>query len=633
MKKGIVFIAVIALPLYILAQLSPAIDSIPMRDGKKLAADIYLPDTAGGMTYATILIQTPYNRTAYRHWLPLGIGLNVLNLHFAIVIVDWRCFYGSHSACVANPDRGNDGFDVVEWIASRSWSDGKVGTWGASALGKIQFETAKKRPPHLVCCAPLVAGPQFDYSEYYPGGVFRTEYVEQLDALGYGLSTFILAHPCHDITWQYVENANMYPDSISVPMLMIGGWYDHNTDLMLEFFYKLTRESDTSVRHKHKLVMGPWCHEGVGRLQQGELSYPQALGVSDTLAMDFFEYHLLGAHNGWPARPLIRYFQMGENTWKFIDTLSFDDVTNVRLFLKSNGLLEKAAPASMGECNSFDYDPRDPSPTHGGATLRSDLLQGPYDQAALVESRNDIITFSTPSLSANTVLKGKVKVRLFISSGRKDTDFAIRLTDVYPNNSSYLLAEGITRMRFRNGFSTSDTAVMTPGEIYPVDIELPATCNTFLAGHKIRIDVTSSNFPRFDRNLNNGLRMYVPGDTLSGDNTVYTNSDNASYVDLPLVSYTENIEAPLSCEPFRIGLYPNPASNYINISINSNSRSLMNIHVLDMNGKEVMNTMESIEKGNEHFRLNVSGLQPGIYIAKFTDEKNFTVMKKFTVLR
>ncbi len=633
MKKGIAFIVAVALPIFILAQLSPAIDSIPVRDGKKLAADIYLPDTSGGMTYPTILIQTPYNRTAYRHWLPLGIGLNVAGMHFALVIVDWRCFYGSHAACVINPDRGKDGYDVVEWIASRSWSDGQVATWGASALGKIQFETAKKRPPHLVCCVPLVAAPQFEYLEYYPGGVLRTEYIQQLDSLGFGLLALILAHPCRDISWQYIENANMYPDSISVPMLLIGGWYDHNTDLILEIFHKLTQESAMAVRQKHKLLMGPWCHEGVGRLQQGELSYPQGVGVSDSLAMDFFEYYLLGAHNGWPARPPVRYFQMGENNWHTLDTLMFDDVSNVRLFLKSNGMLEVAAPSSQGDCNSFDYDPRDPSPTHGGATLRSDLLQGPCDQAAAVESRNDIITFSTPALVANTVLKGKVKVHLFVSSDRPDTDFGIRLTDVYPDNSSYLLVDGISRMRFRNGFAPSDTAVMTPDVVYPADIELPLTCNTFLPGHKIRIDVTSSNFPRFDRNLNNGLRMYVPGDTLIANNKVYTNSDNASYIDLPVISYTENTTGIASVEPLKVSLYPSPASGNINCFVSSEHAFVMKVTVLDMNGKELMKTTQAVEKGNNHFRLNIAALQSGVYMLKLTGEKDISCIRKFTVLK
>ncbi len=162
------------------------VDSIMARDGQKLAADVYVPDTSGGQTYPTILIQTPYNRQFYRINLPLGFGTQTQNMPFAFVTLDWRCFYGSLGACTVGLDRGKDGYDVVEWIATQAWSNGKIGTWGPSALGRIQYLTAKEKPPHLTCAVPLVAGPQYNYQEYYPGGVLREEYVETLDALALG---------------------------------------------------------------------------------------------------------------------------------------------------------------------------------------------------------------------------------------------------------------------------------------------------------------------------------------------------------------------------------------------------------------------------------------------------------------
>lgn len=148
-----------------------------------------------------ILIQTPYQKNWFHFGLPLGVGTNQPNSNYAFVVVDWRGFYGSAAALVPSPNRGEDGYDVVDWIAQQTWCDGNIGTWGPSALGKIQFETAKEQHPNHKCAVPLVAHPMTRYEDYYPGGVYRTEYVEQLDALGYGLSTFVLGNQVKNFTW------------------------------------------------------------------------------------------------------------------------------------------------------------------------------------------------------------------------------------------------------------------------------------------------------------------------------------------------------------------------------------------------------------------------------------------------
>ena len=170
MKKYLLFFSFwLSISLSISAQpLSPEVVDIPMRDGNTLKADLYLPDTVGN--YPVILIQTPYSRLLFRVGLPLGIKKNIQSSPYAFVVVDWRCFYGSLSACKTNPNRGEDGYDVVEWIATQSWSNGKIGTWGPSALGKIQFQTARENPPSLDCIAPVVAASQTEYLEIFPGG-------------------------------------------------------------------------------------------------------------------------------------------------------------------------------------------------------------------------------------------------------------------------------------------------------------------------------------------------------------------------------------------------------------------------------------------------------------------------------
>src|SRR5215203_3820249 len=242
------------------AQLNPVSISVPMRDGKFLAADVYLPN-GDSLPRPTILIQTPYNKNFYHGLgLPLQVGFNINTSPFNFVIADWRCFYGSVAACTTSMNRGEDGYDCVEWIAQQLWSNDSVGTWGPSALGLIQFQTAKENPPHLTCCVPIVAGMRSGYQRYFPGGVYRTEYVQMLDALGYGLSTLLLAHPVHDIYWTVAENTTFYPASINVPMFMIGGWYDHATEEVLESFEGIRTESAATVRAQQKLLMGPWTH-------------------------------------------------------------------------------------------------------------------------------------------------------------------------------------------------------------------------------------------------------------------------------------------------------------------------------------------------------------------------------------
>lgn len=594
------------------------VDSVPMRDGKKLAVDIYIPDNGAGNSYSVILVQTPYNRLHFRNLgLPL-FGNNIISANYAMVIADWRCFYGSVSACAGNYDRAKDGYDLVEWIATQPWANGKVGTWGPSALGGIQFQTARKRPPHLYCCVPLVAGPQTLYREYFPGGDLRTEYVQQLDDLGFGISALVMSHTVFDLAWTITEYNSNYPDSINVPMLMIGGWYDHNTEVMLDFYANIRQSSFTAVRDKHRLLMGPWTHgghgtSGIGAPQQGAITYNEAVGWSDSLALLHFDYYLRQVSNGWNSTPYIQYFQMGENLWQNTATWPPTGVSNQTLYLQDNGSITTSPPTIQGIYQSLTYDPHNPSPTIGGSTLRADLLQGPYDQAPLVESRNDVLTFTSAPFVSNVVMKGKGSVHLFIASDRKDCDFAIRLTDVYPNGTSMLVSDGIRRMRFRDGFTATDTLSMISGQVYEAMIDLPDVALTFLAGHKIRVDVTSSNYPRFDCNLNNGKTMYVAGDSLIASNKVYVSSDHASYIQLPLNGFFVNVDEKAVNEN-QMQLYPNPAKDIVNIVLPDDINEEVIIILSDVSGKAVYNEKATIKSDGDHIlHLSTQNLSAGVY--------------------
>jgi predicted acyl esterase len=599
------------------AILTPVIDSIPMKDGRKLAVDIYIP--SGMSKGPVILIQTPYNRVLYRLGLPLGIGNAINSSNYIIAVADWRGFYGSRKAgYIGSPDRGTDGYWAVEWLAAQSWSNGRIGTWGPSALGKVQFQTAQTNPPHLTCICPLVAGPQFDYNEYFPNGALRTEYVQQLDQLGFGLTSTLMAHPYDDATWTFSEKANFYPDSIRVPAFMIGGWYDHNIEVMLSFFTALQKQSPVNVRNRHKLLMGPWVHGGhgtanVGTSRQGELDYPNANNKNDSISLKFFDYYLRDITNQWDSEPAITYYQMGENTWQNTGTWPPAGTKDITFYLQGNKLSE-ASPSKGRDSLSFTYDPSDPSPTIGGPTLRSDLDQGPYDQSVKVEGRNDLLVFTADVLKQQVILKGHVKLFLKVSSDKTDTDIAVRLTDVYPDGRSMLVNDGIMRMRFRDGLTQAEVSMMVPGKIYDCEIELPNTSITFLAGHRIRIDVSSSNYPRFNRNMNNGADMY-PGKSIDSlfnpqiaYNTIHTGSAVSSYITMPLVDHTSGIKK----ETFTaktLSLYPNPAGDVLWVRSPSDLPAVCALFITNQLGLEVMRVSVS---GNDT-PVDISSLSQGVY--------------------
>lgn len=607
MKQKYLLLPFLFAPLFSLSQLlTPLVDSVPLDDGKKLAADIHIPSGSG--PWPVILIQTPYNRQAFRFGLPLGVGIDIASSDYVFVVTDWRGFYGSAGAAAAGADRGMDGANTVEWITAQSWSNGLVGTWGPSALGRIQYMTAKYNPPGLICAVPLVAGIQTRYEDYYPGGDLRKEYLDQLDALGFGTSPLVLAHPTEDIYWSVAEMTTQYYDSIRVPMFMIGGWYDHNIEVMLQDFAELRSSSDPTVQDKHRLLMGPWAHGGhgsasVGTSMQGQLDYPAAAGWSDSLAVMFLDYHLRGIANGWDATPYVTYFQMGEDAWH--NEPSWPPAsTTASLYLQSSGELTNDPPASASGESVRNYDPRDPSPTVGGSTLRLDLDQGPYDQAPVVESRGDIMIFTTPVLTTDMEVKGAPSAELFVSSDRTDTDVCVRLTDVYPDGRSMIVQDGVRRMRFRSGFSAE--TLMTPGTIYTATVEMPNTAITFPAGHSIRLDVTFSNYPRFDANDNSGGTMYVPGDTFIAANHVYHNSVSASRLILPLTS-------PLSVTDktgaANLSVWPSPANDNLFLSLEGLAPE--HIRCVNLLGQEM--PLRVMQANGSSIRLDVSGLASGVY--------------------
>jgi predicted acyl esterase len=512
---------------------------IPMRDGQSLAADVYLPK--GGGKYPVVLIQTPYNKAPMRPWWlgegRWGVSSLFTDASYAFVVVDWRGKFASQGAQVPGkqPNIGQDGFDAIAWIARQDWSNGKVATWGLSALGRVQYETARENPPNLVCAVPIVMPLNLDYDAYFPGGVMWEEFTLMLGRIGFGTSIRdnLAARPLKNEAWQTMAANFVKGEDFRVPMLFIGGWFDIYTDGVISAFETVRAKGGEKARSHSRLIMGPWVH-GIDQVKNGQLEFPSAHYFGMKKARAFVDYWVRGAPNGFDKTEApITYFQMGANEWRTTESWPPKDSREQAYYLGSDKTLSIRMPKGDAAPQGFRYDPANPVPTVGGHVLTPELQPGPADQREKVESRSDVLVFSTPVLEKDLAITGKVKLKLFVSSDRTDTDFTAILTDVYPDGRSMSVTEGIRRMRLRN--STAKEELLKPGEIYPVTIELTNTALTFLKGHRLRVIISSSNHPKYALNLNDGGPMYKKGNGLVATNTIYADKQRPSALVLPVV--------------------------------------------------------------------------------------------------
>ncbi|HEX3000660.1 MAG TPA: CocE/NonD family hydrolase, partial [Armatimonadota bacterium] len=268
--------------------------AIPMRDGRALIADVYLPQQPGA--YPCVLIQTPYGRDRFGPAMPaIGTGRDdglLDRTRYACVIVDWRGFFDSAPAGdgIARPRYGQDGHDVVEWIARQPWSNGKVGTWGPSALGRVQYWTARTRPPHLTCCMPLVAADGPVYDEYYENGVYREAHVKIMERLGFPISEAAAAATRPNSLIYRLTARLDDPRCYQVPFQIMTGWYDPGVTAQIRAFEKLHTRAEGVTRAYSKLIIGPWHHTGIGMARQGALAFPGAVPERDHATRLFLDY-------------------------------------------------------------------------------------------------------------------------------------------------------------------------------------------------------------------------------------------------------------------------------------------------------------------------------------------------------
>lgn len=508
---------------------------VPLSDGNFLAGFVRRPqDPACRMP--TILLQTPYNvENARSLWFMSEEQMPLFeSMDYAFVVVDWRGFHGSAAAAISYPDYGADGFDVVEWIAAQPWSDGQVGTWGVSALGRVQYWTAVEQPPHLVTCVPIFAAINNTYREFYPGGVLRREYIDFLGMI-YG-SNQVEQHPLHDSTWRWLERQHQV-GSVQVPMLVVGGWYDLENKRSFFDFADLVADSDSTVQGLHRLLVGPWSHfatggesGGIGRdFTAQELKFIDVDANVQRASLAWFDHHLRGLETEASTWAAVRWFQGGDRTWHDSDHWPPSTMQVHNFYLHPEGTLQDAP--ETGQELTWNYDPDDPSPTIGGQTLRFDLLHGPTDQQEVID-RDDALVFLTDPLTEDLQIHGPIEVHLAVTTTGADTDFAVRITDVDDSGQHLLLSSGIRRLSLRDSYDVQSPVV--PQTVY--EIVVPVTNELgyqFAAGHRVGLIVTSSNWPRFSRNPNNGDHFY----TDVASSVTVTNSilcDGRSFLALPL---------------------------------------------------------------------------------------------------
>jgi len=518
---------------------------VPMRDGINLATDVYLPLFLR-KPQGTIFLRTPYDKDDLYE---LGVLLALAG--YPSVIQDIRGTHASEGVFSGYRKCQTDGPDALKWIASRDWSNGKIATVGPSALGITQYLTAGSNPPELACQGIMVASTNLHKHAVYQGGQFRKQLVEKwlesVDA-SYLLEEIFLQENYTLDFWTNVSIEDNW-ENINVPAIHMGGWYDIFLQGITDGFNGYQHLSGSGALGKSKLVIGPWTHEGYIRHKQGELLYPENSRRVVDLVLMFLEmvnYYTNDEDYDFENRPAVMYYVMGDvevidapgNEWRYADDWPIQ-ADFASWYFHENDILSKNDPSNY-DPTSYNYDPTNPVPTLGGQNL--EMPPGPYDQRP-IENRDDVLIFTSEIFTEPYEATGEIKARLFVSSDCPDTDFTVKISDVYPDGRSMLITDGILRMRNRNGVDHWE--FMEPGEIYEVEIDLWSTSYIWNTGHRIRVAISSSNYPRFLANPNTKDPIYDNSTYNIANNTIYIGDEYPSCIILPEIEQGQISNPPI----------------------------------------------------------------------------------------
>jgi uncharacterized protein len=547
-----------------------------MRDGVVLRADIYRPKTDG--KFPVLLERTPYDKRG-----GVDFGYRAAALGYVVIIQDVRGRYTSEGEWYPFKHESDDGYDTVEWAAALPYSTGKVGMFGGSYVGATQMLTAIAAPPHLAGIYPVVTASNYHENWTYQGGAFEQWFNESWtsglaqdtlnrrvaketnarrwildlplthyplldvggDASPHEVAPYFLDwlnHPDYDDYWKQWSIEEHF-SKIQVPAYHVGAWYDIFLGGTLRNYLGIKAHGATeAARDGQRLLVMIGGHSGGGR-KIGEVDFgPQANLDLDGLMLRWYDHILKGMDNGIEKEKPVKIFVLGENVWREENQWPPAGAEEARYYLhsggKANGLegdgtLSTAIP-QFETADRFVYDPENPAPTTGGPLCcdSQHLAPGPRDQRP-VEARSDVLVFSTPAFKSDFEVTGTVSVELYASSSAVDTDFTGKLVDVWPNGFAQNLTEGILRARFRN--SREKPEFLNPGEVYKLSLDLWSTSNVFKAGHRLRLEISSSNFPRFDRNLNTGEDAGHSTHFVKATNAIFHDHEHPSVLVLSVV--------------------------------------------------------------------------------------------------
>jgi putative CocE/NonD family hydrolase len=550
----------------------------PMRDGVKLYGDLYRPAREG--KFPVLIVRTPYG--VQRD----GIHATLIKFAqqgYAVYVQDVRGRYESEGNWDPFRSEGPDGYDTIEWAAKQPWSNGKIGLEGGSYLGHVQWRAATQSPPSLVTAIPQVASTDIYKNWLSHGGAFRLSFnygwgvvrmpnrimlpqswhtdassppelkyekilrhlpLKDIDlaAAGSPVPHFRdwLTHQSFDKYWQSISDEEAF-DKVKVPVHTTGGWFDIFLNGTINGFTGVRRKGGTEkARRETKMIIGAWGH---GPSQKfGDVDFgPTANRKMFDRQLRWYDHYLKGEDNGIDREPPIEIFYMGVNKWQHAQDWPLPNTKFTPYYLASSGkantaggdgVLATAKPAGGGT-DKYSYDPANPVPTVGGNNCcGTPTLAGPRDQRP-VESRNDVLVYTSAELREPVAIAGPVKMKLFAATDGRDTDWMVKLVDVHPNGFAMNVAEGILRARFRNGLSKME--LLQPNQAYEFEIDMAGTANVFQAGHRIRVDITSSNFPQFDRNPNTGDDLGASDRVRTAAQTVHHGASRASHIVLPVV--------------------------------------------------------------------------------------------------
>jgi putative CocE/NonD family hydrolase len=539
---------------------------VPMRDGIQLATDLYLPDARG--PFPTIAIRTPYTKGEGK-----PVGEFFARYGYAVGVQDVRGRHASEGDFYPFRAEVEDGIDFTRWLKKQPWCNGKIGAFGGSYVGFTQWAMAVGNPD-LSAIAPTFITANL-YNGIYDDGAFGkltflhwslTSYgrygdmggaanilkgyshfplIESDDVAGKDIPFFNdwVSHPTPDSYWHAMNVDHRFAE-MSAPALLTAGWYDFFRDEQLNDFQLFQKTAPVPARGETKLLIGPWNHaffngnQDLYGIQQRKLEVIPFDFVREVKA--WYDYSLKGISNGWDRRALARIYVLGKNDWRDEQQWPPARAMSRSYYLHSagkahtldgDGSIDENLPAAPEPPDSFVYDPRRPAPTKGGSHgLPADC--GPADQRE-VEHRPDVLVYSSRALTKPLLVMGKVMARIHASSTALDTDFTAKLVDVFPDGQALIVCDGIVRARYRKGLDKPE--LMQAGKVYPFTIPVGNTAVLFKAGHRIRVEISSSNFPRYDANPNTGADIATERHPIPATQNIFHGNDFPSTLILPVV--------------------------------------------------------------------------------------------------